>query len=590
MDWLMHMNKVARILFGVVTIALVSVLPSCNKNKSATKSAQVDAGAGEKSPPLDTRFQERFFDALLQKANGEWQKAYMLLEECQKLEPKNGVVHFELGRMDLDYKKDIESAQTHAKAAVASDKLNPWYHLLMGKVLLGKGDYSGASKSFATVAKLNPLDINVLYEQAEAQVNAKLFAEAIKTYDQIELKTGVYEELSIRKNKLYSDLGKWDQAALELERLAAQYPDVPQYWAMLSQFYQKLGKQKEAAIAMEKMLFADPSNGQAHFQMAEYYRSIGDETKAKAEMKLAFGSADVAIDQKISVMIRYLTLTDTDKSQLPEALELLRILENTNPNEAKTHSIAGDFHYRDGRLNEALSSYRKALDLDPDRNLIWQQVLILDHETRNMSALMEDSEKALELFPNEPVFYYYNGLYHQSVKAHEEAIEAFRMGKDMVVDNEGLMVRFLAGMGDEYYRLRDYKKSDEAFDEALRRMPNEVYVLNNYAYFLGLRKERLEQAEQMAKYANELVPNEPSYLDTYAWVLFQRGKYNEALVRIEKAVAMDQKSPELYEHYGDILYKLGRSSEALAQWNKAKALGSTEEKLNQKISTGKWIE
>ena len=94
----------------------------------------------------------------------------------------------------------------------------------------------------------------------------------------------------------------------------------------------------------------------------------------------------------------------------------------------------------------------------------------------------------------------------------------------------------------------------------------------------------------MARYANELVPNEPSYLDTYAWVLFQRGKYNEALVRIEKAVAMDQKSPELYEHYGDILYKLGRSSEALAQWNKAKALGSTEEKLNQKISTGKWIE
>lgn len=568
----------------------LAALIGCKQSKPSSKANAGQVDPGEVKPQLDTRFQERFFDALLFKANGEWQKSYAALEECLQLQPKNGSVHFELGRMDLDYKKDIELAQSHAKAAIASDKSNPWYHLLMGKVLLGKGDYSGASKSFALVAKLNPLDINVLYEQADAQINAKLFAEAIKTFDQIELKTGVYEELSLRKNKLYGDLGKWDQAALELERLAAQYPDVPQYWAMLSQFYQKLGKQKEAAIAMEKMLYADPNNGQAHYQMAEYYRANGNEAKSRDEMKLAFASADLSIDQKIAVMIRYLTITDSDPSKLPEALELLRILEETHPAEAKTHSIAGDFHYRDGRLGDALKSYRQALDLDPDRNLIWQQVLILDHETQNMSALLSDSEKALELFPNEPVFYYYNGLYHQSAKAHLEAIESFRIGKDMVVDNDALMVRFLAGLGDEYYRLNDYKKSDEAFDEALRFMPNEVYVLNNYAYFLGLRKERLEQAEQMAKYANELVPNEPSYLDTYAWVLFQRAKYNEALVWIEKAVAIDKRSPELYEHYGDILYKLGRSSDAQTQWMRARELGSTEEKLNQKIASGKWIE
>ena len=289
-------------------------------------------------------------------------------------------------------------------------------------------------------------------------------------------------------------------------------------------------------------------------------------------------------------MIRYLTLTDSNKSFLPQAMELLAILERVNPEEAKTHSIAGDFHYRDGRVNEALLSYRKALELDPDRNLIWQQVLVLDHETNDLPALLVDSEKALELYPNEPVFYYYQGLYFQLSKQHNEALDAFRMGKDMVVDNDALLVRFLAAIGDEYYRINDLKRSDEAFDEALRLQPNEVYVLNNYAYFLGLRKERLEQAEQMAKYANELMPNDASYQDTYAWVLFQRGKYNEALVWIEKAVATQAQSAELFEHYGDILYKVGRTTDALAQWKKAKTLGGNSTQLNQKITSGIWVE
>jgi tetratricopeptide (TPR) repeat protein len=567
---------------------LIFVLVGCGAGKNAAKpsSTKGEVDPGEIKPQLDTRFQENYFQALLFKAKDEPLKAYQSFEECLKLEPKNGAVHFELGRLDLDVRKDIESAAAHAKAALSGDKLNPWYHLLMGKILIGKGDYAGAAKSFETVAKLNPLDMNVLYEQAEAQLNARMYLDAVKTYDLIEKKTGVYEELSQRKHKLYVELEKWDAAALELERLADQFPDMPQYWSTLAQFYQKLGKDKEAGIAMEKMLYADPNNGQAHFQMSEYHARNGQEEASFRELKLAFASKDVEIDQKMSVMIRYLTLTDHDKAALPQALELLAILEVTHPNEAKTHSIAGDFHYRDGQTTKALESYHRALDLDPDRNLIWQQVLMLDHESQAWEALRVDSEKALELFPNEPVFYYYNGLYYQNIKQHADAIEMFRMGKDMVVDNEALIVRFLAGLGDEYYRLKDWKKSDEAFDEALRLQPNEIYVLNNYAYFLGLRKERLEQAEQMAKYANELFPNDPSYQDTYAWVLYQRGKYTEALIWIEKAMASGVRSGELFEHYGDILYRLGRKEDALIQWKQAKANGEDNPKLIEKINAG----
>ena len=100
-----------------------------------------------------------------------------------------------------------------------------------------------------------------------------------------------------------------------------------------------------------------------------------------------------------------------------------------------------------------------------------------------------------------------------------------------------------------------------------------------------LRKEKLDLAEKMSSKLIERNPENPTYLDTYAWVLYNRGKYNDAKKYIEKAIEFDQTgSGTLIEHYGDILFKLGDVNRAVEQWEKAKQLNDTTDLLDKKIA------
>jgi Tfp pilus assembly protein PilF len=161
----------------------------------------------------------------------------------------------------------------------------------------------------------------------------------------------------------------------------------------------------------------------------------------------------------------------------------------------------------------------------------------------------------------------------------------------MVIDNPNLLAQFYASLGDAYHAQEEIPESDDAYDKSLDIMPDNTYVLNNYSYYLSLRKKKLEKASDMMKRCVELSPGQASYEDTYAWVLYQLKDYNTALIWIEKALASGGiSSATIVEHYGDILYRLKRTIEALEQWQKAKELGSDSENLDQKIADKKLYE
>ena len=95
----------------------------------------------------------------------------------------------------------------------------------------------------------------------------------------------------------------------------------------------------------------------------------------------------------------------------------------------------------------------------------------------------------------------------------------------------------------------------------------------------------------MSKRSNELSPGQPSYQDTYAWVLFRAKKYAEARTWMEKAIAgSPEPNGELLEHYGDILFELGEAANALDQWKLAKQRGGTSEAIDRKINEGRRVE
>ena len=210
-------------------------------------------------------------------------------------------------------------------------------------------------------------------------------------------------------------------------------------------------------------------------------------------------------------------------------------------------------------------------------------------EAKDYNNLAVESENAMELFPNNPQFYYYNGLANVQKKNYSKAIESFNLGKELVVENDILLGQFYSSLGEVYHLLNVNDKSDDAYEKALKLQPDNVFVLNNYAYYLSLRKVKLEQAATMAAKANELSPDQATFQDTYAWILFQQGKYSDALVWITKALEIEENG-ELLEHQGDILFKLNRTADALKAWKAALAAGSNSAKLTTKINEQKYIE
>jgi tetratricopeptide (TPR) repeat protein len=186
------------------------------------------------------------------------------------------------------------------------------------------------------------------------------------------------------------------------------------------------------------------------------------------------------------------------------------------------------------------------------------------------------------------VNYLYNGVANAQLRNYQKAVRSLNAGIDFVVDNKALLIQFYSALGDAYYYLKEYPKSDQAFDKALREDSDDTYVLNNYAYYLSLRNEQLEKAENLSRKSNVLKPNNRNYMDTYGWILFQQKKYTEANEWLGNAAKMGAKSATILEHYGDNLFQLGKKEEALEQWEAAKAAGGSSPALLKKIKEKKF--
>ena len=196
----------------------------------------------------------------------------------------------------------------------------------------------------------------------------------------------------------------------------------------------------------------------------------------------------------------------------------------------------------------------------------------------------------MKYLPQEAQFYFYLGAAYFQQDNHQEALRVFEEGlasaamRNPVVESE-----FHGQIGDLNHFLGNKEKAFESYEKALQLHPQNLPVLNNYSYYLSLEKKDLDKAEQMSGITVKAEPANPTYLDTYGWVLYEQGSYTLAKIYIERAIENSKEdiSAEVVEHYGDVLFQTGEKEKALDQWKKAKELGGESPTLDKKIKTGK---
>ncbi|MCB0400462.1 MAG: tetratricopeptide repeat protein [Flavobacteriales bacterium] len=575
------------------------LLGACKPGQETVASSPKDTpqkGNNKSLADLDDKelvhFKYVFHNANTERILGNYQNAAALFMQCIEIASKEANPYYELAHI-YDVNNQFDLSLEYATKAIKLDPDNYWYRVLYAHELQRNGDNDGAIKQYQILIEQNGGNPDLYFDLGGIQLYGGRYKDAISTFDQLEAIIGITEEVSVQKEKIYIKLGDIDKAAREIQKLIDAYPDETAYQGMLAELYFANDMTEKAFEIYNKIIEQDPNNPFANLSLHDYYKQKGDDAKAFEALKKAFASEDLDIDTKMRILLSYYSATETSNELKKDALELNKILIEAHPNDAKAYTMYADFLYRDKKLVSAQEYYLKAIDHDSSKFAIWSQLMFIESELMDNDALLRDSKRAVSLFPNQPIFYFFYGSVNLQKKNFTEAAEYLEIGKDYVIDNPPLLIQFYASLGDAYNGLKSYEKSDKAYEKSLELDPKNIYVLNNYSYYLSLRGDNLERAEELSARCNELEPDQANYQDTYAWILYKQGKFLQARDWLEKAVENGGGSNAvILEHLGDTHAKLNNITKALEFWNKAKEneKGDASDLLNKKIADKKLYE
>ena len=568
--------------FFLLTVsALASAFVSCKSKKTVVT---------ENTQAAEAQFTGNFIDgcAALQPQKQNLQLALTHFNECKKLDPNSIPLKYELGKTYKLLGANALAIQ-NAKACAEADPKNEWYQLLLIECYVAVKDFNQAVKLREQLVKNFPGKVEFKEDLAIEYSRVGDFDKSYKIYDELEQTYGINEQITLNKCKLLKNQKKFKETEQELLRLSNSDKTEPRYYAYLADFYIEQNNLDQAKLMYDKILKIDPNNPSINLALHDYYSAQGKDNEAFECLKKAFQNPDLEVEYKIDAARYYYSRAEKqpESNYYSRGLELSEILIKTHPKDPKGNAIYADFLILAGNIKSAAKYYYLAAVNEAIDFRVWSQLLFADSELRQYDSLEHHSASAMELFPNQPTTYFFNGIANMQLRNHKKAAQSLKDGLEFVIDNKALMMDFYSNMGDAYFYLKDYTKSDKAFDDALKINADNTYVLNNYSYYLSLRNENLDKAEKLSRKANELAPNNRNYMDTYGWILYQQKKYKEAEEWLSAAAKIGPPKADIIEHYGDVLYKLNKTEEALTQWGLAKQAGGNSEALLSKIRTKK---
>ncbi|WP_240676166.1 tetratricopeptide repeat protein [Botryobacter ruber] len=557
------------------------------KAKAAPENATLVLPAPQPSEQEKQFSESLFLDGMKYFMLEDYPEALKFFQKAYALTPSNAALSYKLAETHMLLKKPKE-AITYAQAAVAQNPKNTYYYLLLAQAYTEQQQFSEAAQVFNDLMRNIPDSDQYLFNLADLYLSQSNYAEALKTYDRIEKKMGPMEQVSINRQQIYLRQKNVDKAIQEGQRLLSANPTEVRYYLAQAELFNAAKKTDEAINILGKALTMEPDNPYAHLMLSDLNRQKGNLEESEKQVKLAFASSELDIDTKVRILVDFIRQLPNPKLE-SVSLELVDLTILTHPKEAKAYAVAGDLQTIVGKKEMARNNYIQAVKFDDSHFKIWQQIVLLDAELSQADSLIVHSEQALELFPNQAIFWFYNGTGHLIAKNYNKAVKSLESGKRLTTSEPDMAKQFNMQLGDGYNSIKEYKKSDAAYDAVLAVDPNNEHVLNNYSYFLSLRNEKLEKAKEMSGRLVKKHPDNPTYLDTYAWVLYKLEDYAGALNYLEKAIAVSDDATIL-EHYGDVLFKLGKKDEAVKQWEIAKHKGEASAYIERKIKEKKLYE
>jgi len=534
-------------------------------------------------------FDNSAFNTYLEAENAfmleDYTKAFDLYKKVIKEDKDFDPAMFQLARIYL-VRNNLEDGFHWAQEAYKRDPNNKWYALLLVDLYKAQNQYDDAIKVYKNLLKSEPGNEDYLKGIAQLYTITQQTEEAVKTYNQLEKLNGISELVSYTKRDLYLNAGEFDKAVQEMVQLSEAFPKNTQYLSMIAEMYMGKDEPEKAFVYYQKVLAANPDDPYIHITLADYYQRKNEWNQAFQNLEQGYANPKLDLDTKTQILMGLFQLKNVPEDRIrTETLKLAKTMVQVHPNMPGSHAIYGDLLFRDSLYSDAAQQYKQVLKIDSSRYAVWEQLLFSLNNRTQTQEMVNVSKRAISLFPTEPLPYLFSAVGEFMQDSIKSAINSLEKGLPYV-HNSKLMEQFYMYLGDAYHQDKQEEKAFDAYDKCLEINPSNTFVLNNYAYYLALEKKNLDKAKTMSYTAVKLDPN-PTNQDTYGWVLYQLGEYENAFKYIEMAIKGDDSpSAEVFSHMGDVYYRLNDLKKAKKYWKKAKKEGLDTETFNQKMKNG----
>jgi tetratricopeptide (TPR) repeat protein len=521
----------------------------------------------------------------------DYDKAYFYFQKAKELSPEEPAINFKIAEILLQTNQ-VDSALDYGMQAVETEPDNKYYNLMMAEVFSKQNEPLKAAEIIEGLMESSGENQNYILELASLYLSSGELDKALDALDRAEEYYGVLEQLVVQKQRIYLRKNKLQKAIEEGEKLISANPGNSNYVLALVEILFNNGRTKDAIAIIESSLESYPN--QPDLQMGAYalYKDLGEFQIAESLILEAFANPDLDGIVKAQSFSDILQEIKTEKrEQLLSQLET-HMLEN-NPNDPNILTVIGDRRRYNENKEEALGFYKKSAAISPNNAQVLQGIITIMFE---MGGNFEEIEKytitAVDEFPERPEFWYFDGTAKAALKKWEDGAESLSQSlKFNKSKNKQLDLLIYGQLGDIFHSLGKKEEAYESYEKVLKERPNDEHVLNNYAYFLSLSKKDLDKAKSMSEKLVKIFPENATYLDTHAWVLFQLQDYENAKFFMEKAL-QNESSPSgiMLEHYGDILYHLGNKNEAIRFWKKAEGGKESTDLLFKKIKDQRYYD
>ncbi|MDR1725463.1 MAG: tetratricopeptide repeat protein [Bacteroidales bacterium] len=535
------------------SILIIMILFACKSSQHNTEIVQY------------SKEQLNIYDLLLQAETayetGNTAEALKIYKNVLTLDTKLANAY---NRISLIYfeQQNYEQAIEYAKKSIELSNKNIWYRIQLAKMYYVLGSFPKSAEIYEQILKIYPDKLDMYQSLVEVYQAAQDYDNMIRTLDRIETKWGVTEEVCLTKFSLYNMQGKHENAEKEVEKLAKQYPNDSKYNSMLAEMAMQVKNYNKAFSYYKQVEKSNPDDAFVQIALANYYLQQKNKTLCYEYLMRACKNTGLDANTKLQVLVSvYGDGVDENREDFERFFSLLQEISYVNNDNAQVWSLLSTGYLRKNDFENAAISIKKSLELGNKNYDLYEHLLFaqsaLSNNEANFDSVINVANKTIELYPEQPLPYLFKGVNLMLKQEYSEAIITLHKGEKLIYNNNPVKIDFYANLGETYYKVGNYDSSDYYFEKTFELDSSQYTSMNNYAYYLSLRNTKLDRAEELAKKVVNLFPENHIYVDTYAWILYQKGRFAEAKSLMDNVLhTKDKWSATETEHYKAIINAL----------------------------------